>query len=60
MFTKTDSPECRSTSAGAFLLHSMAALLGCGLCADFAGVLLVRATGFDPASSNSNLLYTCA
>jgi hypothetical protein len=49
MFTKT-------TSAGDFLLHSMAALLGCGFCAAFAGVLLVRAIGFDPASSNSNLL----
>jgi hypothetical protein len=56
MFTKTNSPEGCSTSAGAFLLHSMTALLGCGLCADFAGVLLVRTTGFDPASSNSNLL----
>jgi hypothetical protein len=56
MFTTTNSPECRSTTAGAFFLHSMAALLGCGLCADFAGVLLVRATGFDPASGNSNLL----
>jgi hypothetical protein len=56
MFTKTDFPDRHSTSAGDFLLHSMAALLGCGLCAAFTGVLLVRATGFDPASSNSNLL----
>jgi hypothetical protein len=34
----------------------MAAIGGGGFCAAFAGVLLVRATGFDPASSNSNLL----
>jgi hypothetical protein len=34
----------------------MAAIGGGGFCAAFAGVLLLRATGFDPASGNSDLL----
>jgi len=42
--------------APSFLLHCMAAIGGGGFCAAFAGVLLLRAIGFNPASSNSNIL----
>jgi hypothetical protein len=55
MATVTDELEVPSVSAGSFLAHSVTALLGCGFCAAYAGVLLVRATGFDPAAHNSNL-----
>jgi hypothetical protein len=36
--------------------NSMIAMFGGGFCAAFTGVLIARATGFDPATSNSNLL----
>jgi hypothetical protein len=45
----------RSVSVRSFLTNSVAALLGCGWCAAYAGVLLARAMGFDPASHDSNL-----
>jgi hypothetical protein len=38
------------------LENLMVAMFGGGFCAAFTGVLIVRATGFDPAISNSNLL----
>ena len=55
MFTKADFSEERSTFAGTLLVHSIAAMLGSGFCAAFAAVLIARAVGLDPASSNSNL-----
>ena len=48
---KTASPEDGSIPAGSVLAHNITAIVGCGYCAAFTGAVIVRATGFDPASN---------
>ena len=50
MSREMDEREARRISAGAFLTNSVTAMLGCGCCAAYAGVVLTRSAGFDPAA----------
>lgn len=48
---KAAPSEDGSSPARSIFVHHLAAIVGCGYYAAFTGVVIVRATGFDPASN---------
>jgi hypothetical protein len=56
MSPKASPPDDGFTPTRSAFVHNITAIVGCGYCAAFTGAVIIRATGFDPASSNTNLL----